>query len=252
MYLFRDQDHKELSIRCKLCFKEINFKIELVEYKSIEEFPFKREFIHGDPPHKLTAFIDKYLDVVNFEIEQLEEEVTVEKKEITNQVLREIGLTNEEIDLYFEATGRETVSLGEIAILLDKPKEECNKIVEKFLEKGLFKRIVSATPHFKALPPYAALVHQLTIFDKYISEIQKDVPPQLQESFSQLESQAEGIRKLKEYTTFMSNLKDNMLNKLTDQKERVNSIIQKIEKIKEIKGSIYSIESKKKQIINEQ
>ena len=82
-------------------------------------------------------------------------------KELTKQVLSEIDLTDEEIDLYFRTTGREAVSIGEMSILIGKPKEDLKKIAEKFVEKGLFKEIVGATPHYQALPPYAALVAQL-------------------------------------------------------------------------------------------
>ena len=252
MYLFEDQEYKEISLKCKLCFEELTFKISAEEYKSIEEFPFEKEFVHGNPPHKLIVSINKMLEVNNFKIEQMGKETSIDKKEMTNEVLREIGLTSEEIDLYFEVTGRDTVSLGEISILLDKPKEDCKEIADKFLEKGLFIRSKGTTPNFKALPPYAALIHQLKVFDRYITEIKEEVPPQLKNSFSKLESQAEGIRELKEYTSFMSNLKNNLVSKLSNQKERVNSIINKIEQIREIKSSIYDIESDIKGIMNEQ
>ena len=119
--------------------------------KKITKFPIKKEDVHGEPPHKLIAFINQYLEVENFEIKDvIEKEKDVSySKELTKQVLSEIDLSDEEIELYFRTTGREAVSIGEMSILIDKPKEKCKEIADKFVEKGLFKEIVGATPTIK-------------------------------------------------------------------------------------------------------
>ena len=167
MYLFKDEDIIEVPITCKFCLKEIKFPISSKEYQDVRKFPIKKESIHGDPEHKLTVFINMSLEIENFEIQDLtekEEEEVVYSEELMKQVLGDIELSDEEIELYFRSTGREMVSLGEISILIGKTKEDCKKIVDKFIEKGLFKEIVGATPHYAALPPYAALVSQLKNF----------------------------------------------------------------------------------------
>ncbi len=64
----------------------------------------------------------------------------VSSQEMTREVLMEIGLSDEEIDLYFLAVSREIVSIGEMA-LLSKGKEESDILLtaEKFVDKRLFK-----------------------------------------------------------------------------------------------------------------
>ena len=54
MYLFKDKDEVEISHSCKICLKEIKFKVTKDEYRDIKRFPIKKENIHGDPAHKLT------------------------------------------------------------------------------------------------------------------------------------------------------------------------------------------------------
>ena len=47
MYLFKDQKEKEIQVMCKLCLKEISFKVTSEEYENTKEFPIKKEDIHG-------------------------------------------------------------------------------------------------------------------------------------------------------------------------------------------------------------
>ena len=90
----------------------------------MKKFPIKKEYVHGDPPHKLIVFINQYLEVENFEIKDVmkKEEEVAYSEELTRQVLSEIDLNDEEIELYFRTTGREAVSLGEMSLLIGKPK----------------------------------------------------------------------------------------------------------------------------------
>jgi hypothetical protein len=252
MYLFEDQESKEIHIECKLCLAKFSFVISEEEYKEIENFPFKKEYVHGDPSHKLIVFINKNLEVENFEIEDASKQEISYSEELTRQVLSEIDLNEEEIELYFKTTGRDAVSLGEIALLMDKPQDECMSIAEKFVKKGLFKKIISGTPHFSALPPYAALVSQLQKFHFYISDIKSSVPPQLNESFSQLEAKAEGVKKLQDYTNYMVNIKENMLSKISSQREKLDSSVSEIERIKSITSDIENLGSSVKDVMDNQ
>ncbi len=240
MYLFKDKDIIEVPIKCKFCLTEIKFPITVKEYQDIMKFPIKRENIHGDPEHKLTVFINMSLEIENFEVQDFaeKEEEAVYSEELIKQVLGEIDLSDEEIELYFRATGRETVSLGEISILIGKSKEKCKKIVDKFIEKGLFKEIIGATPHYAALPPYAALVAQLRNFSTYIADIKSKIPTQLEKSFSQLESQAQNMESLKESGETMIELKEKMLNQIQAQKKEFDNTITTIDHIKSISKGI--------------
>ncbi|MFX1438405.1 MAG: hypothetical protein ACFFAA_14610, partial [Promethearchaeota archaeon] len=240
MYLFKDKQVVEVPITCKICLKEIKFPISVDEYKEIKKFPIRKENVHGEPSHKLIVFLNQYLEVENFEIKDVIEKAkdVSYSKELTKQVLSEIDLTDEEIDLYFRTTGREAVSIGEMSILTGKPKEDCKKIAEKFVEKGLFKEIVGATPHYQALPPYAALVAQLQSFSTYISDIKSQIPKQLDVSFTKLESEAEGMERLKESSEAMTGLKEKMLSQIQAQKKEFDETISAIDQIRTISEDI--------------
>ncbi|MHA2397622.1 MAG: hypothetical protein ACXADU_01870 [Promethearchaeota archaeon] len=240
MYLFKDKDIVEVPITCKYCLKEIKIPISSGEYRDVVKFPIVKESIHGDPEHKLTVFINMGLEIENFEIQELaeEEEEVKYSEDLIKQVLSDIDLSDEEIELYFRSTGRETVSLGEISILTGKTKEESKVIVDKFIEKGLFKEIVGATPHYAALPPYAALVSQLRSFSTYISDIKSKIPTQLESSFAQLESQAKGMETLKDSSEAMNELKEKMLTQIHAQKEEFDNTISAIDQIRNITKDI--------------
>ncbi len=258
MFLFKDQETIEIPIMCKLCLKEIKFSVSAEEYKKIANFPFKKEHIHGDPKHKLVVYINKNLEIDNFKIKELteakaeEKELTKEQKDLTKQLLSNIDLSDEEIELYFRTTGRDAVSLGEIALLINKPKEEGKIIADRFVEKGLFKDIPGATPHYAALPPYAALLSQLHRFHNYIADLQTTAPTELNQSFSQLQAQANGVRQLKDYTDFIFDLKENALTQLFDQQKDFDNVAKAISQIGEISSVITNLEKDAKGIMDNQ
>ncbi len=254
MYLFKDQNEIEISLNCKLCLKEIKFLISAEEYKKIKKFPFKRESVHGTPKHRLVAYISKNLDVDNFKIEEVEidEEKATQDEELTRQVLSNLGLSNEEIELYVRITGRDAVSLGELAILADKPKEATKKMADLFVKKGLFREIVGATPHYTALPPYAALVSQLEDFHTYIVDFKKNAPLELNKSFSRLEAQADGIKNIKEYTDFMLDLKEKTLSDILTQRKKFDQTASVMEEISGLHDFILNLEDDAKKVMDKQ
>ncbi|MFW9939083.1 MAG: hypothetical protein ACFFD5_15665 [Candidatus Thorarchaeota archaeon] len=244
MYLFKDKEEVEIPYGCKVCLKEIKFRVSAKEYKDVTKFPIRKESVHGDPPHKLVVYLNQYLEVENFEIKEIlkREEVSY-SEELMKQVLSEIELTPEEIELYFRTTGREAVSVGEMAILVNKPKTECEKIAKKFVEKGLFKEVVGAKPHYTALPPYAALVSQLQKFHKYITDIKKSIPVQLDQSFAKLESKTGKVEKAPAPSTeLMKELKDNMLTQIRSQKKEFDETLAVMDQIRGITEDISSLE----------
>ncbi|MHA2130984.1 MAG: hypothetical protein ACW99L_13520 [Promethearchaeota archaeon] len=254
MYLFKDKNVIEVPITCKFCLNEIKFPVSAKEYQDVTKFPIIKESIHGEPKHQLKVFINMSLEIENFEIKDLleEEEEVVHSDELIKQVLSDIELTDEEIELYFRTTGRETVSLGEISILIGKSKEECKNIADKFIEKGLFKEIIGATPHYAALPPYAALVAQLQNFYTYISDIKSEIPAQLEKSFAQLESQAKSMEKLKDSSEAMTDLKEKMITQIEAQKKEFDETISAIDQIRNITKDMSGLEDISKSISDDQ
>ncbi|MHA1701479.1 MAG: hypothetical protein ACTSWK_04340 [Promethearchaeota archaeon] len=251
-FLFQGKSEKEISISCKLCLTDLKFVVTLAEYQNATQFPLVKESIHGTPPHKLTIFLDKNLELQEFKIEDIIDKDVSYSKELTYQVLSDIHLTEEEIELYFLTTGRDAVSLGEISILINKDKDESKMIADKFVEKGLYKEIVGATPHYAPLPPYAALIKQLSTFDEFIKNIKEHAPAQLNESFSQLEAKSKGINELNDYTKFIRNLKDRIESQMEIQKVEVDKAIKVIGEIRNINEVISNLENDTKVIIEEQ
>ena len=245
MYLFKEKDEVEIPYTCKLCLKEIPFKITKKEYQEVTRFPITKQLTHGDPAHTLIVNLNQYLEVENFEIKEIlqKEEVTY-SEELTKQVLSEIDLTDDEIELYFRITGREAVSIGEMAILTGKTKAKCKEIADKFVQKGLFKEIIGAQPHYSALPPYAALVSQLRKFHQYISDIKKSIPAQLEKSFAKLESETGKVEvKPKPVPTeLMTELKNNMLTQIRTQKKEFDDTLAVMDQIRDITDDITNIE----------
>ena len=245
MYLFKEKEEVEIPYTCKLCLKEIPFTITKKEYQEATRFPITKQLTHGDPAHKLIVNFNQYLEVENFEIEEiLQKEEVSYSEELTKQVLSEIDLTDDEIDLYFRITGREAVSIGEMAILTGKPKAKCKEIADKFVQKGLFKEIVGARPHYSALPPYAALVSQLRKFHQYISDIKKSIPTQLEKSFEKLESETGKVEvKPKPVPTeLMNELKSNMLTQIRSQKKEFDDTLAVMDQIRGITDDISNLE----------
>jgi hypothetical protein len=248
LYLFKDKEEVEIPYTCKLCLNELKFKITADEYKKVSKFPIKKEMEHGDPAHVLIVYFNQYLEVENFKIKEITQERDVKfSEELTKQVLSELDLTSEEVELYFRTTGREAVSIGEMALLIGKPKEQCQEIAKKFVEKGLFKEIVGAKPHYAALPPYAALVAQLQKFHQYISDIKSDIPKQLDQSFKKLELTTEKIEAAPSSPTvpneLMKELKDNMLSQIKSQKKEFDETMAVMEQIRGITDDISLLES---------
>ncbi|MHA1486825.1 MAG: hypothetical protein ACTSSC_06605, partial [Promethearchaeota archaeon] len=245
MYLFKEKEEVEVSYTCKLCLKEIPFKITKKEYQEVTRFPITKQLTHGDPAHTLIVNLNQYLEVENFEIiEILQKEEVSYSEELTKQVLSEIDLTDDEIELYFRITGREAVSIGEMAILTGKTKAVCKEIADKFVQKGLAKEIVGAQPHYSALPPYAALVSQLRKFHQYISDIKKSIPAQLEKSFKKLESETGKVEvKPKPVPTeLMTELKQNMLTQIRSQKKEFDDTLKVMDQIRGITDDITNIE----------
>jgi len=251
-FLFQGKTEKEVLIKCKLCLTDVKFVVTLAEYQNTTQFPLVKESIHGTSPHKLVVFLDNNLELQEFNIEDIIDKDVSYSKELTYQVLSDIYLTEEEIELYFLTTGRDAVSLGEISILINKDKDESKKIADKFVEKGLYKEIVGATPHYAPLPPYAALIKQLSNFNEYITDIKEQVPAQLNESFSQLEAKSKGINELNDYTEFIRKLKDTIEDQMEIQKVEVDKAIKVIGEIRKINEVISNLENDTKVIIEEQ
>ena len=208
---------KEITFRCKFCLKDIIFPIDK---KSMEnaQFPVKLTNTHGIPAHKLTISINKGFNVDSFEIEEIKTDTKPKSTKFTQQVLKSIELNEGEIQLYFMASGKGPMSLGELAILSNHSIEQTKKITEKFVQKGLFKKIPGSTEYFQALPPYAALMSQLDKFRNMIAAMKMSTPTDLQSSFMSFEESSKGAKTLTEFVDYLTQMKIDVSKQLTTQK----------------------------------
>ncbi len=216
---------KEVTFRCKHCLTDITFPIDR---KSMEnaQFPVKLTNIHGLPAHKLTISINKGFNVESFEIEEVKADTKPKSTKFTQQVLRSIELNEDEIQLYFMASGKGPMSSGELAILSNKSIEQIKVITGKFVQKGLFKKIPGSTDYFQALPPYAALMSQLDKFRNMIAAMKMSTPTDLQTSFMSFEENSKGAKTLTEFVDYLTEMKSDVSKQLTTQKMEMDKSLQ--------------------------
>ncbi|QEE17318.1 hypothetical protein DSAG12_03151 [Promethearchaeum syntrophicum] len=227
---------KEITFRCKHCLKDIIFPIDR---KAMEhaQFPVKLENIHGMPAHKLTISINKGFNVDSFEIEEVKSDTKPKSTKFTQEVLKSIELSEEEIQLYFMASGKGPMSLGELSILANHPIEQIKIITDKFVKKGLFKEIPGSTVYFQALPPYAALMAQLDKFRNMIAAMKMSTPTDLQTSFMSFEESSKGAKTLSEFIDYLNQMKTDVSKQLSSQRTVLdNSLHNLMEQQKVIMG----------------
>ncbi|MHA1821236.1 MAG: hypothetical protein ACTSU2_14965 [Promethearchaeota archaeon] len=218
--------------------KKIHFRIP-AEQIAEGKFPIILEDTHGDPPHQVIFKINRNFEVESFEIKEAIHKNKIMTSKFTREILKDYGLTDEEIDLHITCFGLGPVTVGEMARLVDLPAERIKEIAKKFVEKGFFKEILGAREYYQALPPYPALIEQLEEFNKYIAKIKEDTPKNLSRSFESFEKQAEGVQKLKNFVDYLSHLNANITNNIKDEKENLDktlSLLNQEENIKAIQN----------------
>jgi sugar-specific transcriptional regulator TrmB len=253
MHLFEKKDRISIPIHCKVCLEEILFNVTKREYEKANHFPIVKESTHGDPKHRLKVFINKKLEIEDFTIDhQLETDSKEIPQDIIDTVLTNIGLKKEEIELYFLTVGRDIISVGEMALILNKPKEKCDEIAQKFVKKGLYKKIIGKTPHYAPLPPYAALSGKLKELQKNISNVKENVilirklSSDLNKTLEELEAKEEMGEKTEDISKIMFNIKNEVLENI--QIKNINPEVQ----IKEIPEEIGNIDDYTSEIMQSQ
>ncbi|MFX0059252.1 MAG: helix-turn-helix domain-containing protein [Candidatus Hodarchaeota archaeon] len=159
----------------------------------------------------------------------------------TKQVLELIGLSYDEIDTYFHLTGRGPVMIGEIALLINVSDERATEIAKNLLEKGLVREVPGKTPFYVALPPYTALLNQITRFKEIVKQIRQSTPETLQLKFKEIEEQSAKLGKLGEYREYIQMMKTNLPNQIKSQFERVENELENVKKFQEIRAFIINL-----------
>ena len=162
-------------------------------------------------------------------------------KSSTRRVLERLGLIQDEIDTYFNITGRGPVTAGEIALILKISEKRANEIAINLLEKGLVRKIAGKTPHYLVLPPYTALLGQIRQFKDVVSDIQSYAPQSLKERLQSIELDSTQIKKLGEFRNRIRLMKDELPAKIKDQFKDYEQELEKVKRFSEIKQFINSL-----------
>jgi sugar-specific transcriptional regulator TrmB len=157
------------------------------------------------------------------------------------QVLELVGLGPDEIKTYFKITGRGPVMLGEIAILSRISEERAQQIANNLLGKGLVREIPGKTPHYMALPPYAALLNQIQQFREVVENIQQRTPQLLEERFKSIEQQTAKLQQLEDYRNHIHQMKQNLPNQIKNQFSKFEDELEQVKKFQEIKQFILNL-----------
>jgi sugar-specific transcriptional regulator TrmB len=159
----------------------------------------------------------------------------------TRQVLELIGLSYDEIDTFFHLTGRGPVMIGEIALLINVSEKRATEIAKNLLEKGLVREVPGKTPFYVALPPYTALLNQISRFKEIVKQIRQTTPQTLQLKFKEIEEQSAKLGKLDEYRQYIQMMKTNLPNQIKTQFERVENELENVKKFQEIRAFIINL-----------
>jgi sugar-specific transcriptional regulator TrmB len=159
----------------------------------------------------------------------------------TKHVLELIGLSYDEIDTFFHLTGRGPVMIGEIALLINVSEKRAAEIAKNLLEKGLVREVPGKTPFYVALPPYTALLNQISRFKEIVKQIRQNTPQTLQLKFKEIEEQSAKLGKLGEYREYIQMMKTNLPKQIKSQFERVESELENVKKFQEIKAFIMNL-----------
>lgn len=161
--------------------------------------------------------------------------------ESTKEVLELIGLTHEEIEAYFQLTGRGPVMAGEIALLINIPEEQAVIVAKNLLEKGLVREIPGANPFYMALPPYSALLNQIQNFKEIVKKIQESTPKALQLKFKEIEEHSAKLGKFNDYRNFINIMKTNLPAQVKAQFSKVEKELENVKRFQEIRGFILNL-----------
>ena len=159
----------------------------------------------------------------------------------TKEVLELIGLTQDEIDTYFQLTGRGPVMAGEIALLINIPEERAVVVAKNLLEKGLVREIPGANPFYIALPPYSALLNQIQNFKEIVKKIQESTPKALQLKFKEIEEHSAKLGKFNDYRNYINVMKTNLPAQVKAQFSNVEKELENVKKFQEIRGFILNL-----------
>ncbi|MHA1451572.1 MAG: hypothetical protein ACTSRD_01785 [Promethearchaeota archaeon] len=159
----------------------------------------------------------------------------------TQEVLQLIGLASDEINVYFRITGRGPVSAGEMGLLGGVDDVRAEAIAKSLTEKGLVREIPGKTPHYSALPPYAALMKQIHDFKESVVALKTSTPANLEGRFIGMEKSIASLDKFQEYRDFIRDMKVSLPKKMRDQLSKFENKMKQVQKFHDLKLFILNL-----------
>ncbi|MHA1713591.1 MAG: helix-turn-helix domain-containing protein [Candidatus Ranarchaeia archaeon] len=108
------------------------------------------------------------------------------KSSVTATTLKDLGLNDDQIDIYLNLLGRGPLTLGEAVLALKKDYDTIQAAVELFVEKGIVVRIDSVPERFEAVPPYEVFLKRFESFAKEFETIKSEISGTLEEGVQRL------------------------------------------------------------------
>ncbi len=159
----------------------------------------------------------------------------------TRQVLALIGLAPDEMNAYFNMTGRGPIMLGELALVARVPDERAIEIAKNLVQKGLVREIPGKTPFYSALPPYVALLTQIRQFKDSIRTMQQSTPQALQLRFQSMETQSTDLHKFEEYLGFVREMKIKLPAQIKSDFQQFEKELEQVKKFHDTKKFILNL-----------
>ncbi|MHA1871686.1 MAG: hypothetical protein ACTSXF_12125 [Promethearchaeota archaeon] len=148
-------NYAEVTVYCSTCKKKITIKVDYSKRDEAKRFPFEYVYIHGEPKHAITIYLDKDMQVRGTEIlnnlnldeigigpkETLKEKLQIPKvKEKIPPMALELGIISKKaLILYNEIDGKK--SIFELHDILNIGLEEIKKMLDELIEKNLIEII---------------------------------------------------------------------------------------------------------------
>lgn len=159
----------------------------------------------------------------------------------TRRVLELIGLVPDEIQTFFNMTGRDLMMAGEIAVIVGIPEARAEEIAKKLVSKGLAREIPGKITYYTALPPYVALLSQIRQFKDSIRNVQASTPQNLQIKFQSMEQSSQKLQKFEEYRNYVREMKTKLPAQLRNDFQKFEKELEQVKKFHDVKKFILEL-----------
>ncbi len=147
MKVLRKEDHVEVILHCIECNKDIIVNIAYSLIEKADRFPFEYLYVHGEPKHGITLYLDKDFQVrgtellknVDLNLPEIEEtKIIPYKKGKISPMVRSLGMiSKKDYEILQMCDGKS--SIYDISQKKQISLQEINKIFQKLIDKSLIK-----------------------------------------------------------------------------------------------------------------